>query len=51
MSPEDAERILRRVALIVERLKREPELLAGILGMMVRDSTHEVGFLGCMWTL
>ena len=38
--PEEAERNLRHVARIMERLKREPGLLAWILRMMDRDLTQ-----------
>ena len=37
---EGAERILERMARIMERVKREPGLLACILGMMERDPTR-----------
>ncbi len=40
VDPEEADRILRHVARVMERVKREPELLASILELMERDSTR-----------
>ena len=40
VDPEEADRILRNVARIMDRVKREPEFLAWILGAMERKSTE-----------
>ena len=39
-SHDEAERILRRVARIMERVEQEPALLASILKLMERDLTR-----------